>query len=573
MKIALIKIQNYYDLGFRDALTNFDKNKSIKIDYSDKKALKNIKKNEAHYKIIFPEVVKLLNKKHNVQLSDQFWQILIGPWLYKVLEFFYDKYLIVKEIPSNLKIEFQENYFTRHYFNSIYDLYINEKFIKYSIYSINNSLEINKKQISLKDKQYLEDKLSEKNNLKTDRKVFKSILKEKIRSIIYFIILQKKYKDKILNINLSLNSVELKTISDRYNNLSKQFINLVKTNKNPSKNKLIEIKIQKDFKDEFLNSLKEIIHKWIPIEYDMEFSSNFNYYKKYVNKINPSIILLRGPHETSIKIRFLIALLKEYKNSNILSFQEGGIGKYQYQKHYENYSLNGTDYFAQWSKFSSRKNIISFYLTKTYWITEYKLPKNNDILIILGSFRKFFFSYYEGHLPDYSFIQLKIIEKLLMEGNIFERSTIRFHNDYQFNEKKYLYKKFKKLKISTRENTNTFFHLFTKFSLKIFLSDYTANMQSMIINHPTILILDKKELTNNEIYSDVYIKLFENNMLFYSPIKLIDFINKNLSTYDKIINWWYSKNVQYTKNLYISFLCRKNLKIDEKFIKLVNQIQ
>ena len=36
---------------------------------------------------------------------------------------------------------------------------------------------------------------------------------------------------------------------------------------------------------------------------------------------------MRGPHETSVQIRFLIALFKEYKKSKIISFQEGGIGK------------------------------------------------------------------------------------------------------------------------------------------------------------------------------------------------------------------------------------------------------
>ena len=36
-------------------------------------------------------------------------------------------------------------------------------------------------------------------------------------------------------------------------NLYDIFVNLVKVNNNPTKKKLIEIKIQKDFKNEFLN--------------------------------------------------------------------------------------------------------------------------------------------------------------------------------------------------------------------------------------------------------------------------------------------------------------------------------
>tara|TARA_B110000971_G_C20023342_1_gene507521 strand:+ start:388 stop:639 length:252 start_codon:yes stop_codon:yes gene_type:complete len=52
-KIALIKIQNYYDLEFQDAITNFDKNKSIKIDYSNINTLEVIKKNKSYYDNFF----------------------------------------------------------------------------------------------------------------------------------------------------------------------------------------------------------------------------------------------------------------------------------------------------------------------------------------------------------------------------------------------------------------------------------------------------------------------------------------------------------------------------------------
>ena len=119
------------------------------------------------------------------------------------------------------------------------------------------------------------------------------------------------------------------------------------------------------------------------------------------------------------------------------------------------------------------------------------------ILLILGSMRKIFFSYHEGHLPDYSFVQLQQINNLLLNKKIFNRSKIRFHRNFGFNEK-IPSKKFKNLDISTREEVPYFYDLLSKFSLKIFFSDYTANMQSIIINHPTILIYDRYKLKNNK---------------------------------------------------------------------------
>tara|TARA_B100000035_G_scaffold286536_1_gene270922 strand:- start:112 stop:1158 length:1047 start_codon:yes stop_codon:yes gene_type:complete len=347
---------------------------------------------------------------------------------------------------------------------------------------------------------------------------------------------------------------------------------MVRPNNNSYLNKVKKISINKNFNEEFLDSFKNLINDWLPIEYGEEFNSNLFFYKKQIIKNNPKFIIVRGPHETSVQIRFLIALFKEYKKSKIISFQEGGIGKFYYQEDYENYSLIGTDIFLQWSNLKTKRNIYNFYVTKTFWKKEYNIPKNEKILLILGSFRKIFFSYYEGHLPDYSFIQLQQIDNLLLDKKIFDRSKIRFHKNFGFNEKKYLQKKYKALDISTREDIPYFYDLLSKFSLKIFFSDYTANMQSMIINHPTILIYDKYKLKHNKKYSGIYDELYSNNILFYSVEELIKFINQDLTTHEKILKWWFSSNVQKVRKKYLSKICRITDRIDKEFMKTIYKI-
>ncbi len=570
MKIALIKIkQKYYDLEICDALTNLKKKEIVEIKYSNFKATNISKKNDQYFEAIFPELVKSLNKANETDLSLEFWRILIGPWLYKTIEFFNDKFNIIKELPKNRNLIFRKTYFRKFRFNDIYELYNDERFCKYSIFVFNKYLKKYKRNITLE-----KTKLSNFKNeeIKNNNEFWINRFKYFIRKIFYYFTLPKKYNFKILNINAPLLSNELKNLSDRYNNLSDNFLSMVRPNNNSYLNKVKKISINKNFNEEFLDSFKNLINDWLPIEYGEEFNSNLFFYKKQIIKNNPKFIIVRGPHETSVQIRFLIALFKEYKKSKIISFQEGGIGKFYYQEDYENYSLIGTDIFLQWSNLKTKRNIYNFYVTKTFWKKEYNIPKNEKILLILGSFRKIFFSYYEGHLPDYSFIQLQQIDNLLLDKKIFDRSKIRFHKNFGFNEKKYLQKKYKALDISTREDIPYFYDLLSKFSLKIFFSDYTANMQSMIINHPTILIYDKYKLKHNKKYSGIYDELYSSNILFYSVEELIKFINQDLTTHEKILKWWFSSNVQKVRKKYLSKICRITDRIDKEFMKTIYKI-
>ena len=150
MKIALIKIkQKYYDLEICDALTNLKKKEIVEIKYSNFKANNISKKNDQYFEAIFPELVKSLNKAKETDLSLEFWRILIGPWLYKTIEFFNDKFNIIKELPKNRNLIFHKTYFRKFRFNDIYELHNDERFCKYSIFVFNKYLKKYKRNITL----------------------------------------------------------------------------------------------------------------------------------------------------------------------------------------------------------------------------------------------------------------------------------------------------------------------------------------------------------------------------------------------------------------------------------------
>lgn len=570
MKIKLIKDKSgYYDLDYLDALSGLKKNSDdiINVIYSNKKAEYIAQRNLDNFDIVFPEIAKAMNQHHRLNLSNDFWRILIGPWLFKSLEFFYDKYNVLNKLPENKKYIIEASNYKNFSFDNIYDLFLNEKFINYSIYILNQ----NKKNIKLKNyKLYDLNKSNLTYQKKTNTKFNK--LKYIFRKIFYYFSLNKKYRIKILNINTPLDKINLKNISDKNNNLYDPYIYFLEKIITKNKNRKIKYKIDKVYKDDFLNCFKGFILDFVPLEYTGSFDSYFKININKIKAINPSVVIVRSPHETHPQIRYFLATLKEIKRTNIVSFQEGGIGKYFYQKFYERFSLIGTDYFFQWSKYKKEKNIVSFYLTKTFWLKNYNLSKKNNIIFILGSFRKFFFSSYEGQLPDYSFKQLKIISDLLNDVSIKSKSTIRFHKDFGFKEKDYLITKYSNLNISTREDIPFFYDLLEKHTLKIFFSDYTANMQSFIINHPSIFIWDKKLLKPNQRYTQVYIELERSNILFFSTKKLKKFINEEINTYKKLNNWWKSKEVQNAKNNYLSILCRQNKDFQGNLVNQLNKI-
>ena len=49
-----------------------------------------------YYETILELFYKKLNSIHNINLEKKFWNLLIGPWLFKFIEFYYDKFLIIK---------------------------------------------------------------------------------------------------------------------------------------------------------------------------------------------------------------------------------------------------------------------------------------------------------------------------------------------------------------------------------------------------------------------------------------------------------------------------------------------
>ena len=158
-----------------------------------------------------------LNQINEINLSKKFWKLLIGPWLIKFIEFYYDKYLILKKIPSKKKVFINQskyNFLYKTFFDT-WDEFINEDFICESFIEISKILKL---------KNIFEIKKIKKGNLRInyndERDIkLKNYLKKRIRDITFYLTKKRCYKWKVFNMNLPLLPSELEIISDRNNNL------------------------------------------------------------------------------------------------------------------------------------------------------------------------------------------------------------------------------------------------------------------------------------------------------------------------------------------------------------------
>ena len=99
-------------------------------------------------------------------------------------------------------------------------------------------------------------------------------------------------------------------------------------------------------------------------------------------------------------------------------------------------------------------------------------------------------------------------------------------------------------------------------------NDATTHKQSFIINHPTIMLLEKNFFNYRKEATQYYKALYDAEILFYDPIqcaKKINSISKNPR------DWWMQKNVQDAKNFYNNYFCKIGKNFNEDLSKIIKK--
>jgi putative transferase (TIGR04331 family) len=122
-------------------------------------------------------------------------------------------------------------------------------------------------------------------------------------------------------------------------------------------------------------------------------------------------------------------------------------------------------------------------------------------------------------------------------------------------------------KIKTSKDCN--YNKFIKDS-RIIICSYpqTTFVEAMITGKPTILFYNPN--FNEYIIEDntLITKLIEANIIFHSPIKAAEHINKN---WDNLNDWWFSKEVKDVRQLFFTTIINKNSNFYKDWIFFLKQ--
>lgn len=562
------------------------------------------------YKKFMPILANKLNIIQKQNLNQRYWEILVGVWFVKFIEVMFDRYTIINNLKkyNNLETIITNEFITIEKFDDFYwnsqedyynfflfsflikELKLNIKILDYAVNVdqfpstvrdnindyVNNSFKYKDRNIIEK---VININLNTIKNIIKKNKYFQKYIIFPIKYLIYFI---KKPISSFLNktfynLSLPISGIEKKNLYKKFNQLY---------NLNPIKQKNKEKLFIKNFAsrntslsnfnnfhyDEFQIFILKHTLKFIPKEYLEYFNFNRSFYKKNLPKRNPKIVAVRCPLEYNTDSRFITAELNNL-GSKILSCQEGGgMNVRKINKLDEELNFIGCDNFLTWGWKPKNINSIRFFMTKTFWLDKNKIKSNGHILLIGGSCRRYHWSVYEGQLLKFNQIHINknisFLKKL--DKNLIKNLIYRFHVQYGENEIKNVVDEIPNIKISLREDTSVdFYRILYDSKLVINTSDYTANLQSLIINIPTIWYWDREYHTIREESKVYYNILYEHGILFYDEDK---FLQQLKEVVKNPLEWWNSDKIQLARKMFCDNFCRVTPNIENKFFEVSNLI-
>lgn len=321
------------------------------------------------------------------------------------------------------------------------------------------------------------------------------------------------------------------------------------------------LKKEKKKNNSFEKICSDLLPKYLPDAYDL----------KIINKIKPykvkkgSILISKRLSDPS-NVKFRTFLGENFKNIRIFSAQHGGGYGYLNNFYLENYEKNISNKLLTWGWKKNKKD--EPFSTGKLKINNKKMTFMYDKALLIGSnFCKY--DYRLSSEPNSS---------LIFNNSNYINSKIKLIKEISKNYK-LIYKphevnnwynelvEFKKLKNFDIDKKNNLLDLAYNSKLIIICHLSTAFLESLSLNKPLILLLDKKfyEISN---IAKKYFNLFEKvGVLHYSVNSIKNFLKKN-----NLEDWWSNKKLQEVRQEFLNefFNIKKNH--DKKLLKYILKI-
>jgi len=490
-----------------------------------------------------------LNKLHNVNHSEKYWRIIIGPWLNDFIVLSYDYFKTIRNIDESklvsntylIKSKWEDQVcqdvtsFQASYSTAWYNHFLFGEIIKLS------------SKINYEYLEYKHPKISNISSTTADKN-----LKEKLKRLVKYtssllyasVIIPRKFK-KIVFV---ASYFSRKHLAEIQSNLGQLKFNLLFDPKPPIKkvNKELRSKIYfEDSGSDFLNTLNQLIPRQIPVAYIENYSS----YRKISNLFfpkSPDVIFTSNSYYFNEAFKFWSAKNIEGKTKLLIS--QHGISGVSLRDPTEYHQLNISHQFYTWGwndGTTKTKKMPSNKLSYTKDIMSYN-PSGDVLCVVMSDI----INYLNKQVPfpiergykDYIDELIKINQCVNQEIASNFRYRL-YHTNFNRETLDVKYKFISSGLLHKVENNNLNFYESVKRSRLVIISYLpgTTSLEVLSANIPSLHFCPKNSGELNKISRKYYEKLKKAGV-FYDDINSLS--KKINEIYHCVDQWWYSKNVQ-----------------------------
>lgn len=497
-----------------------------------------------------------LNEIHKVQYSNDYWKVIIGPWLIRFVSIIYDRVRSIELAKKNKILYVKINNYSKedYEFNDIIDFYNNItsdnwnniiyhqiiKTLKYCPIKTFTCIKEKKTENKKNIKQKLIFIISKLTNLfyffirKNDIFFIKTYFGTKISFFLQLCLLQFPY---IANEEIRLRFDRRKRVISFNKKKSNKIIYLL--------DRLIPKHIPKIYLEGYKNTLKFIDRLPWPKQPKFIYSSN--------SFLNDDIFNI-----------YLAEKKRRYK-TKFISGQHGGgyfSSKYNFNQKLQ---FDISDFFLTWGHKYNRSNK---YIPMFNFLNNKKVNfrKNGRLLFIDYEFSRF-----PCGIGLTIFMQNKHLQSLEDRFNFFKKinskiinfSTIKMTTEDFGWKTKERYES-KGIICNFAKRNDNLFELLAQSRICVSNINSTVYLQTLDINFPTIIFLNKNiELMNKEFLLSLN-NLRDAGVVFYTPQEAANQVNL---VWDSVDDWWNSKKVQNS----VSIFCNKHTnRSEQKLVDLYN---
>lgn len=533
--------------------------------------LKDLKYVNEFYNKVLISLSQSLNKIHNCNYSENFWRILLGPWLGTFIFILYERWKNLETSKQNFKID---KLIKLKIDPLSFIPYEAEDFIKLTQNDLWNQIVYQSMFTELFEKENVEE--NELSNLKLNIakntfrqkkddhsfikkiffKLFDFVDRKKYRYLIF-----KTYTGAVNELKLSLKFNQLPIFQiEKHKYVSKKSID-----KN-LRLKLDHLIVSSDkFENFVLKSLKNFIPK--------VFLENFEDLKKFSSQSNlpknPEKIISANALWYDSFFMFYSAQLMEGKTKLIYAQHGGAYGISEYSWPEEHEKKISDKYLSWgWNESDKKSKVKKFFVTLKNKNFEWNRKKMKNLLILMRH-RKVYFQSPETSAGTELFSDyIKYCNEFFdsLNNDIFNKIVLRF--PYK-NLKKDSVDFFSNLNNFNFDRSGSFEEACNNSKLVINTANSTTFCETLSNNIPSILILKKE---NNPIRKEalrILDGLEKNKLLFYNTREASNFINKIWK--NDIKNWWSDNKTQSALNIFRdNYARRSNNIIDDYYKEIIN---